>query len=409
MKHHKRIYLFGRYWLLKPSLGIFMVLIYFTAPGQSTLGIADTTKSWHTLYYGFGAWGIINCSGTRINRLAEKTVFNDTSFFKVYESTDSLQQLWNPIGYLSEDSLSGKVFFGNPYINRTGLIYDFNLSAGDSVIVDNYYVNFENILLICDSIKAVSIYGTARKQFFFSSPQTTSIADVWIEGIGSIYGLLNSGVFGVPLGGGGMKLLCCSEDGNLIFRDSTYHSCFISEFYPKITSEKLDTAFLNKYYEFQIQLAGTNHVGAYSLNGTVIPDGFSLNETTGLLTGTPVATGTFPCVITVINQDMGAETDILFADITVVLPTNTDEVPEHEVVKILPNPCVTGFSVSYGNNSENIYYLEIFSHKGKMIEMKIIKESGTWIDVSHYKTGIYLLRFTDLNKRAVKTKKMMKI
>lgn len=386
---------------------ILLVISLFTF-SQSQYQIADSTKKWNTVYYGFGSWGIANCGGTKTNKIAGEVIFNDTTFVNVYEAQDSLQQDWYQVGYLREGTINKKIYFSAGDTEEIGLIYDFDLTVGDSVVIDNYYVGFEDVLLICDSINPVIINGISRNQFYFSTPYRYGISDIWIEGIGSKFGVLNSGFGGAGYGGGGMNLLCCSKNDTLLYFDTIYNSCFIQECYPKISSEYYDTAYLNEPYEFQLQISDTNNVESFTLIGDVIPDDFEFDETTGILTGLPTTTGSFPCVITINNDDFGFLTDILYSDITVVLPTTIGDTPKEPEINIYPNPFSNSFSISYGGNLKDFYYLEIFSYEGKMIDKKTISDKIYKVDCSNYKNGIYLLKITDLNQRNLKIEKIIK-
>ncbi|MFA5417977.1 MAG: T9SS type A sorting domain-containing protein [Bacteroidales bacterium] len=393
---------------MKTLFTTIFLLISFLTFSQSTSQIVDTTKKWNTVYYGVGSWNIVHCGGTRTNKIAGEVIFNDGTFFNVYESQDSLQQDWDQVGYLREDTISKKVYFSEWDPEEIGLIYDFDLKVGDSVKIDNYYVGFEDVLLICDSVNSFIISGILRNQFYFSTPDMSGISDIWIEGIGSKYGLLYSGIGGAGFAGGGTDLLCCSKSDTIIYMDTLYNSCFIQEFYPKIVSEYYDTAYLNEYYEFQLQLSGTNNVDSFALIGDVIPEDFEFNDTTGLLTGIPSSTGSYPCIITLRNYDIGFLTDMLYSEIIVVLPTTIEDVPKQPEIKIHPIPFSSCFSISYDGNLKDSYYLEIFNCEGKMIDKKTITETTYKVDCSNYKNGIYLLKITDLNQRILKIEKIIK-
>jgi hypothetical protein len=379
----------------------------FLTFSQGPYQIADSTKKWNTVYYGFWSWGIAHCSGTIISKTAEEVLFNNTTFCKVYETQDSLQQDWVHVGYLREDTITNKVYFSKWGSDEIGLIYDFNLATGDSVVIDNYYGGFEDVLLICDSIDSLTINGSFKKRLFLSSPGFAD-NDIWIEGIGSKFGLLLSGLNGSSMVGGGTDLLCCSKSDTLIYFNSTYNSCFIHEFYPRIASEYYDTAYLDTPYEFQIQVSDTNNIGSFALVGDVIPEDFEFNETTGLLTGIPSTTGSFTCIITIKNYDIGFLTDILYSDITVVLPTNIKSIPKNPEIKIHPNPFSRNFSITYNGNLTDPYYLEIFNFEGKMIDKKTIAETIYNVDCSHYKNGIYLFKINDSNQRIIRIEKVLK-
>jgi hypothetical protein len=261
--------------------------------------------------------------------------------------------------------------------------------------------------LICDSIDALNIDGSLKKRLYLHSPGFAG-SDIWIEGIGSKFGLFYSGFNGSSMGGGASDLLCCSKNDTVIFMNPTYNSCYIEEFYPKIASELYDTAYLNTFYEFQVQISDTNNIESFELIGDVIPDGFQFDLATGLLTGMPNAIGSYPCIITIKNNDLGFLTDILEADINVVLPTTVQNQPKQSGIKIHPNPFNTSFSISRDVKPQEFYYLEIFNCEGEITGKRTITETACKIDGSNYKKGIYLLKFTDENQNLLQLEKVIK-
>jgi hypothetical protein len=374
-----------------------MFISIFTFSQSDYDEIADSTKKWNTVNF---------AAGTIINKIGGEVIIYDSIFSNVFETRDSLQQEWDHVGYLREDTVGKKIYFSK-WGEEIGLIYDFDIEVGDSVIIDNYYVGFEDVIMFCDSINSVIINGVSRNQLFFSSPNKGWIADIWIEGIGSRLGLLNSGLGGAGYAGGGDELLCCSKNDTIIYMDTVYNSCYINEFYPKFAAEHYDTAYLNENYEFQLQLVGTDYVDSFTLIGDVIPNDFELNVETGLLTGLPETTGTFPCIITLRNNDIGFLTDMLYSEIIVVLPTKIIDKPTQSEIKIHPNPFCNSFFISYDGNLTDSYYLEIFNCDGKMLDKKTITANSFEVDFSNYQTGIYLLRIIDINQRILKTEKII--
>ncbi|MCF8366517.1 MAG: T9SS type A sorting domain-containing protein [Bacteroidales bacterium] len=389
---------------MKTLFSIVLLLMSFPTFSQSLYQIADTTKKWSTLTYGYWIWNVIQCGGTSRHKFGEEVVINGTPYLSVYESQDSLQQNWYQVGFLREDTMSSKVWFTRGDPDEIGLIYDFNLQVGDTVNIDNYYV-FEDALLVCQSIDSIIINGSVKKCIFLHAPDSYEF-DVWIEGIGSRYGLLVGGFYNAP--GGASSLLCCTKNDTLIFADTVFNTCYIDEFYPTITSEFFDTAYLNTAYEFQVQLGGISTVDSFALIGDVIPEGFDFDETTGLLTGIPASTGLLPCVITVMNYDIGNLTDILYSYIPVVLPAKIEEIPKQSEIEIYPNPCGTSFLISYTGNLIHNFNVGIYNCHGKLIDEFTMDCNAFRVDCSAYKNGVYFLKFTDLNNRIFKIEKLIK-
>jgi hypothetical protein len=349
---------------LKPIFTAILVLVSALLFSQSPYQIVDSTKSWNTIHIGAGAWGVWHCGGTTTTIFEGDSVINGESYLKVFESQDSLQTNWEQVGLIREDTNTHQVFF-NDYYRGEGLIYDFDLEIGDSVYVENFY-NSESVLLITDSIDSIMINGISRNRYFLYSEEYYR-TDIWIEGIGSLRGILYSGEFPPP--GGDVELLCSHQDGTLIYMNPTFTNCFYNEFYPQILQETYDTAYLNTFYEFQLQIQ-VYEVDSFALIGNVIPEGFNFDITTGLLTGNPTQTGNFTCIITAENFDLGGGvlTDMIYEEIHVVLPTSIKQHSEQGEFNIFPNPTNGTFQI-HSKQQENLSFqkLTIYNLEGKAV------------------------------------------
>ncbi len=390
----------------KASLLLILILSSCLVHGQNGYQITDTTKKWNTLTHGSGSWNVKICGGTKMNIFQGQYIINDTAYFNVYECRDSLQQDWSHVGYIREDTVSKKVFFTEWHQDfPVGLLYDFNLQVGDSAIINNYYKGLENVLLICDSIDSLNINGLQKKRLFLFTPNSWR-TEIWIEGIGSQFGLLYSGL--AAYGWDGADLLCCTENDTLIYFDSLYNSCYIEAFYPKIVSEFYDTAYVNNFYEFQLIISDTNNIDSFALIGASIPEGFEFDVNTGLLTGTPTTTGSFGCIIQTKNCDLGFLTDMLYADIVVELETTVQNANQKGDINIYPNPFRSTFHIINQTNSEVDYYLEIYNIFGELTSQKTINKLPFKLECNHYKSGMYFLKMTDINQKVIKTDKLIK-
>ena len=376
---------------------------------QSPYQIADTSKVWNTMTYGVGTWGNLMCGGTKCNKMGEEVYLGDDLYVNVMESEDTLQLDWVVNGYLHEDTINKLVYFARSE-DEIGLIYDFDLDFGDTVNIFNYYdLQGFSSTLICYCIDTLSINGSSKKRFSFYhnylDPENPD--EVWIEGIGSLYGVLNSGIGGSGYTGGGFDLLCCSQNDTIIYMNSFYGSCFINEFYPQILSDSYDTAFLNTFYQFQLQI-DTGDAQSFDLIGYLIPEDFNFDPSTGMLTGIPSDTGSFLCIINSLNYEMGGWwTDWLISDIPVVIPTHIKEPPKQSNIKIYPNPCNKTLYIENDTYIEEDYYLESFNFEGILIDKKIINGNYIQFDVSQYDPGLYLLRITDNKNKPIKFEKVI--
>ena len=151
----------------------------------------------------------------------------------------------------------GRVYFRS---NGTGgnygeeqLLYDFNLSVGDTVTVET---TGETLIVVEESETEVN--GTMRRQLglalYAIGPYPPSeVEEYWIEGVGSTYGFLNSSYEGWV--GAFVHLLCYHEDGDLFWMNEDFTSCTMNS-----EEEHLPFAPLGAEWYFNVASAWGNPV-----------------------------------------------------------------------------------------------------------------------------------------------------
>lgn len=382
------------------------VLLLFTSLtySQSNYQIADSTKEWNTVNTGLNPGSIIECNGTTTNFFGGDTLVNGFNYLIVLETEDTLQSEPVHVGLLREDTVTKQVFFKME--EDEGLVYDFNINVGDIIFIDNYYIYSPNIRLCCDSIDTVVINGQNKRRFYFNYFPSQGLYDeIWIEGIGSNHGLLFNGYLAAGISGAGHQLSCCSQNDTLIYFDSAFQACYVEEFYPKILSETFDTAYVGFDYEFQL-LVDTNNVDSFSIEGLVIPDEFSFDESSYKLTGKPTTVGSFKCVIYAKNHDLNYNVDQIRDSIRVVLPTNDNEVLNTSGILIYPNPFRN--TIVINNNTRHHHLIEIYDANGLLIVKGGISTEEMVVDLSTYQCGVYLIKLTNDENGTTLIKKVIK-
>ena len=151
---------------MKILFATFLLFFSYLTYCQPSYQIADTSKQWNTLAAGVGVCAVVGYENTYSNKLFGDTIINNRRYFKLFKSTDSLQLYWEQIGFLREDPINKLVYFRSG--ENEGLIYNFNLSIGDSIYINNFYMGFLDALLICNSIDSVNINGTYKKRYYLS-------------------------------------------------------------------------------------------------------------------------------------------------------------------------------------------------------------------------------------------------
>ena len=117
-------------------------------------------------------------------------------------------------------------YYGGYYENEV-LLYDFNLTVGDTVTV-----NWLSTTLMVLEESEVEVDGVMRRRLGLgyptSIPELGEIEEYWIEGVGSTFGFLNSGYGSSSWVGSFPHLLCYYENDNLIWDNEDFDECVMN-------------------------------------------------------------------------------------------------------------------------------------------------------------------------------------
>ncbi len=234
----------------------------------SSQQIVDTTKMWSNMQEHCQPEG--SAYSTDYHKFYGDTLINDTVYKKVWIAEDENYEEWYFFGsFIREEN--GRVYY-REILQPEGLIYDFNLQLGDSVLLNNSRAA-DNLWLTLTEIDSVETTTGYRERWKLESPFHLN-ADYWIKGIGSEAGVLNSGTF--VFGGlcGLYTLLCEMENDETVFRNSGFETCYVDQVsaigeYSKTEPELFK--FLYKQSSNQIELRFTENkqktVSIVSLSG----------------------------------------------------------------------------------------------------------------------------------------------
>lgn len=199
------------------------VLIAFLVLTSSiyTQEIVDSVKLWSIMSEHCQPWG--SSYSTAFFRFDGDTIIGGKDYTKVWFSQDENHSEWYFYGsFIREED--GYVYYKKMY-GEEGLIYNFNLELGDSVIIDNPRApNALTLFLVeIDSIEIENGYRERWKLVSNVYPDD----EYWIRGIGSQAGIINSGsqVFGGSCGL--YTLLCEKENDILIYQNPEFGSCYL--------------------------------------------------------------------------------------------------------------------------------------------------------------------------------------
>lgn len=162
----------------------------------------------------------------------EDTIINDITYKKLFIFYDSVfnESKAKCIGGIREDENKRIYFKGNTAVHdfkpmnymynfEEIILYDFSLRIGDTI--RNINCRPDDDQLVVTSIDTIMINNTLRKRINFNPMPWVS----WIEGIGSVKGLLfTSG--DLPTNGLNGDLICFKQDGKILYFNNNFSECF---------------------------------------------------------------------------------------------------------------------------------------------------------------------------------------
>ncbi|MCL2041011.1 MAG: hypothetical protein FWG84_03085 [Bacteroidales bacterium] len=200
--------------------------------------IVNPNSSWATLRYGFGYEGTICNVETEYVFFDGESVVDGKTYKQVYACYDELHQYAYYSGLMREENQ--KTYFISIYSDVECLMYDFSLEEGTSFEYEDYYkfmgVPSPPILLYVNAVDYVEINGEMKKCIqLVLDDYHDYIVDTWIEGIGSMRGILYP-CYTYFLAGVVRTFLCFFQDEELIYKNTEYEKCYydnIEDLFPR--------------------------------------------------------------------------------------------------------------------------------------------------------------------------------
>lgn len=208
--------------------GLFLLSISFSAAAQK---LVEEGKQWNiviqpTFTPNYSSYALMFEGDTAIDNRIYK---------KIFLSTDSLNTDWTPFSQYIREDTSGKVYL--KYRDQEEkLLYDFSLAVGDTFQID---YGFACNLLVLDIDSVPLNNGETRKRLKVVNADYSFLEpDFWIEGIGSMAGLLSHAGWHCATDYS-EKLLCYYENGELVF-PANPSSCFVTAVGEQSVGENID-------------------------------------------------------------------------------------------------------------------------------------------------------------------------
>jgi len=161
------------------------------------------------------------------------TILNGKTYKNILYSTDASHLEWESRGLFMREE-EGRIYWydqAEPREEET-LLYDFNLQEGESI--SRYLAPYWNVKIISavDSIRSIQIGDSLRKIFYISNTTDSNSGkrpEIWIEGIGSLWGLERNNICSFITGCNAVRnLLCFNQDGNELYHSPDFNECYYS-------------------------------------------------------------------------------------------------------------------------------------------------------------------------------------
>lgn len=192
--------------------------------GLNTQSFVSTDKLWSTMKGPVSGCSSFFCE-SYFTKFSGDTLIDGIHYLKVLCSDDQQMQNWIIEGFIREDT-NKKVYYRDTNSNDECLLYDFGCKTGDTLQLN--CVCKESDFLV-DSIKSL-IENDVQRKYFYLTYLENETKEVWIEGIGSNWGVLNGGAYSHCMTGGGEALLCFYEDGIKKYQSPEFPNfCFLSK------------------------------------------------------------------------------------------------------------------------------------------------------------------------------------
>ena len=188
---------------------------------------------------------------TDIYKIEGDTLLDGVSYKVMYTTRNEDLTGWSVCGVIRETE-DRQVLYRRDGSSYDEILYDFSMEVGDTIIMNGsgFYPDWMFVV----ETNEILINGEPRKQIVLE--YSWGDQEVWIEGIGSLYGIIDSG--SLFLTGGSTNLLCYYEDGDLIWQNTTpgYDECYMVYPTPPTPPEPHHFAPLGAEWYFQVWSQG---------------------------------------------------------------------------------------------------------------------------------------------------------
>jgi hypothetical protein len=211
-----------------------------------TLPVISFGQSYHPLVTEYNLWSVYHnyCKAdynpfSQYVKFEGDVIVHDTVYKQIWISNDTLLEPWTTSGLIREDAQK-RVWERLSSESPEQLKYDFGALPGDTLwLGDNPYLY---VMGTIDSLQIMT--GEYRKQYHLLYPFWPACEEIWIEGIGCLKGVLESGMCTAV--GDDPTLICSLSHDTVLFHDPSYPEChLITWLEPSLPGPSSITVFPN--------------------------------------------------------------------------------------------------------------------------------------------------------------------
>jgi hypothetical protein len=193
---------------------------YFDCYTEKQNSIIDTNKIWYTHIYLYDSWSV----DTEVIGIGNDTMVNDTTYYNMLRATGGVEIPYQDYGLIRQDR--NRVYYKTSAEKPEKLIYDFNISEGDTIIAysltDWLKNKYDECKYVCDSIRIREYFQILRRVFYLTA-LPAQVPEFWIEGLGSSSGILHN--FDGRVGGDAFYLSCVMSGDSFLYRKYPSEPC----------------------------------------------------------------------------------------------------------------------------------------------------------------------------------------
>ena len=258
---------------------LLLILLFVGINHTFAQRMIETGNNWNMVNYSF-----LSFNNFKYN-IGSDTIYNGIAY-KQLIINDSIPANGTGGPRFVRETEDGKVFSTDNLLPWSGvpemIIYDFGLMPLDTFTVGApHEPSFGGVWVVSTVDTIILSDGISRRRLFLEDVNSPSSTTIWVEGIGDIV----DGPFHAERHywtDFGQQLLCANQEGNLIYQNPSYESCFLNptsvqeldptspiKIYPNPVQDLFNIEFSTTDYSFtEIHIFNTLGTSVYHQTNT---------------------------------------------------------------------------------------------------------------------------------------------